>query len=239
MTTQQRKLTADGAMGIAWWYALTEAERANWLAQAGAAVPVDACSAFRRKKCVGGPHRCAHAWNGRGGETQTAGAATRQVKVRDPRTPGYNNARRLAVGEFITLLAALGCVVGLAPVPALAIEPIFANAVLLEESEFSTQQPGPFAVPFRLDYRGLLCEGQLQMIWSVRIRTTNRVTGELSSVRCADGQLVTVRGNALGLDGVAGIPLPCKAMGPDGCARGTLKKGTALRLVLFQKAERQ
>jgi putative transposase len=35
----------------------------------------------RPEQCIGGPHRCAHAWNGRGGETETAGAATRQVKV--------------------------------------------------------------------------------------------------------------------------------------------------------------
>ncbi len=226
-------------MEIAWWNAPTAAERANWLAQAGTAVPVDACSAFKRKNSASVVLIDAHT-PGTGVATRPlARPATRQVKVRDPRNLRYNVARRLAVGEFITLLAALAFVVGVAPAPALAIEPIFANAVLLEESAFSTQQPGPFAVPFRLDYQGLLCEGQLQMIWSVRIRTTNRVTGELSSVRCADGQLVTVRGNALGLDGVAGIPLPCKAMGPDGCARGTLKKGTALRLVLFQKAEQQ
>jgi len=46
---------------------------------------------------------CAHAWNGRGGETQTAGAATREVKVCDPRNPRYSVARRLAPGEFIGL----------------------------------------------------------------------------------------------------------------------------------------
>ena len=36
-----------------------------------------------------------------GGETKTAGAATRQVKVCDPRNPRYNDARSLAVAEFI------------------------------------------------------------------------------------------------------------------------------------------
>lgn len=60
--------------------------------------------AARSKQRIGGPHRCAHAWNGRGGETETAGAATRQVKVCDPRNPRYNDARSLAVGEFIDWL---------------------------------------------------------------------------------------------------------------------------------------
>jgi hypothetical protein len=55
-----------------------------------------------RPECsVGRPDRCAHAWNGRGGETKTAGAATHQVKVCDPRNPRYSVARRLAAGEFI------------------------------------------------------------------------------------------------------------------------------------------
>ncbi len=68
----------------------------------GACVPaLRPHDAARSKQRMGGPHRCAHAWNGRGGETQTAGAATRQVKVCDPRNPRYNDARRLAVGEFI------------------------------------------------------------------------------------------------------------------------------------------
>jgi len=43
----------------------------------------------------------AHAWNGRGGETETSCAATRQVKVCDPRNPRYSVLRRLAAGEFI------------------------------------------------------------------------------------------------------------------------------------------
>ena len=58
-------------------------------------------STTRSKRSVGRPDRCAHAWNGRGGETETAGAATHQVKVCDPRNPCYSVARRLAVGEFI------------------------------------------------------------------------------------------------------------------------------------------
>src|SRR5579864_8097988 len=56
----------------------------------------------RPKRSVGRPDRCAHVWNGRGGETETSGAATRQVKVCDPRNPRYSVARRLAAaGEFI------------------------------------------------------------------------------------------------------------------------------------------
>ncbi|MEA3097172.1 MAG: hypothetical protein QOF74_1412, partial [Caballeronia mineralivorans] len=45
-----------------------------------------------------------YAWNGRSGETETAGAATREVKVCDPRNPRYSVARRLAAGEFIKRL---------------------------------------------------------------------------------------------------------------------------------------
>src|SRR5579864_6214785 len=59
----------------------------------------------RPKRSVGRPDRCAHVWNGRGGETETSGAATRQVKVCDPRNPRYSVARRLAAGEFITSVA--------------------------------------------------------------------------------------------------------------------------------------
>ena len=78
--------------------------------------------AARSKQRIGGTHRCAHAWNGRGGETETAGAATRQVKVLDPRNPRYNTSRRLAVGEFIlpTQTAIQSCANGLSmPVPPL------------------------------------------------------------------------------------------------------------------------
>ena len=57
--------------------------------------------AARPEQRIGGSHRRAHAWNGRGGETETAGAATRQVNVLDPRNPRYNDASRLAEGGFI------------------------------------------------------------------------------------------------------------------------------------------
>jgi Probable transposase len=56
----------------------------------------------RPKRSVGHADRCAHAWNGRGGETQTSCAATREVKVCDPRNPRYSVDRRLAAGEFMT-----------------------------------------------------------------------------------------------------------------------------------------
>ncbi len=59
-----------------------------------------ACHAARPEQRVGGAHRREHAWDGRGGETQTSAPATGQVKVCDPRNPRYN-ALRLAVGEFI------------------------------------------------------------------------------------------------------------------------------------------
>ena len=62
-----------------------------------------ACHATRPEQRVGGAHRCArhtkHAWNGRGGETQTSAPATGQV--RDPRNPRYSRASGLAAGEFI------------------------------------------------------------------------------------------------------------------------------------------
>lgn len=45
---QQREPTSNEAAGIAWWNALTETERAKWLAQAGSAVPADAWAAYKR-----------------------------------------------------------------------------------------------------------------------------------------------------------------------------------------------
>ena len=45
--------TPDEAAGIAWWNRLTEAERAQWLAVAGSAVPADAWVAYKRQ--TGGP----------------------------------------------------------------------------------------------------------------------------------------------------------------------------------------
>ena len=41
----------------------------------------------RQKAGLNREIRCAYAWNGRSGETATAGAATRQVRVHDPRNP--------------------------------------------------------------------------------------------------------------------------------------------------------
>ncbi len=73
--------------------------------RAHACVPaLRACHATRPKQRVGGSHRRAqhagHAWDGRGGETQTSAPATGQVQVCDPRNPRYN-AMRFAAGEFI------------------------------------------------------------------------------------------------------------------------------------------
>ena len=72
--------------------------------------PLRPHDAARQKQCVGGTHRRAHARDGRGSETETAGAATHQVKVVDLRNPRYNATRRLAVGEFISLNG-FGCLV--------------------------------------------------------------------------------------------------------------------------------
>ena len=61
----------------------------------------------RPQQCVSGAdrrHRDAkHAWNGRGGETQTSVPATWQVQVCDPRNPHDSAARRLVAGEFIAI----------------------------------------------------------------------------------------------------------------------------------------
>ena len=43
--------------------------------EAGAGAEIALDCACRR---LAGTHRCAHAWNGRGGETETAGVATRR-----------------------------------------------------------------------------------------------------------------------------------------------------------------
>ncbi len=39
---------ADGAAGVAWWNALTKAERAEWCRKTGSAVPADAWEAYKR-----------------------------------------------------------------------------------------------------------------------------------------------------------------------------------------------
>lgn len=44
----------DDLAGIAWWNALSEAERAKWLAVANSARPKDAWEAFKRAR--NGPH---------------------------------------------------------------------------------------------------------------------------------------------------------------------------------------
>ena len=66
----------------------------------GGVFAVRAHDAARPEQRIGDPPRCAHAWIGRGGETQTTGAATRQVKVHAPQNPRYNRDG-LAEGEFI------------------------------------------------------------------------------------------------------------------------------------------
>ena len=84
------------------------------LAERGMSARTAGRHAARVKQRVGGPHRRAqHAWDGRGGETQTSATATWQVQVCDPRNPRYN-AMRLAAGEFMQLglwecATALGC----------------------------------------------------------------------------------------------------------------------------------
>ncbi len=49
MAAEERNPTPDEFAGIAWWNALTEAERAKWLAQAGTAVPADAWAEYKRQ----------------------------------------------------------------------------------------------------------------------------------------------------------------------------------------------
>ena len=49
--------------------------------------------AARPEQRVGGAHRRKHAWDGRGGETQTWATATWQVQVCDPRNPRDNAMR--------------------------------------------------------------------------------------------------------------------------------------------------
>ena len=43
-----REPTPDETAGMAWWNSLTEADRADWLARAGSAVPADAWAAYKR-----------------------------------------------------------------------------------------------------------------------------------------------------------------------------------------------
>ncbi len=45
---QDREPTAEESAGMAWWNALTEGERANWLARADTAVPAEAWAECRR-----------------------------------------------------------------------------------------------------------------------------------------------------------------------------------------------
>ena len=43
-----REPTPDETAGMVWWNSLTEADRADWLARAGSAVPADAWAAYKR-----------------------------------------------------------------------------------------------------------------------------------------------------------------------------------------------
>ena len=45
---RDREPTAEESAGMAWWTALTEGERANWLARAATAVPAEAWAEYRR-----------------------------------------------------------------------------------------------------------------------------------------------------------------------------------------------
>ena len=59
-----------------------------------------------RPECsVGRPDRCAYAWNGRSGETQTSGAVTPEGKIRGLRHPCYSVARYSAAGQSINARA--------------------------------------------------------------------------------------------------------------------------------------
>lgn len=43
-----REPTPDETTGIVWWNSLREADRADWLARVGSAVPADAWAAYKR-----------------------------------------------------------------------------------------------------------------------------------------------------------------------------------------------
>lgn len=50
MEKNERSPTTDEALGMKWWNALTEAQRAHWMARAGnTGVVADAWSAFRKQ----------------------------------------------------------------------------------------------------------------------------------------------------------------------------------------------
>lgn len=49
MAIQERNPSPDEFAGMAWWNALTEEERAKWLAQVGTAVPADAWAEYKRQ----------------------------------------------------------------------------------------------------------------------------------------------------------------------------------------------
>jgi len=46
----EREATDDERAGMDWWNALSESERAEWLARAGSAKPADAWAAYKRAK---------------------------------------------------------------------------------------------------------------------------------------------------------------------------------------------
>lgn len=47
-----RELTEDEVLGVAWWNGLTEKERAFWLQAARSAVPADAWAFWKRQEGV-------------------------------------------------------------------------------------------------------------------------------------------------------------------------------------------
>jgi len=51
-----RDPTADVTAGMAWWNALSERERADWLGRAGSATPADAWAQFKRQTEAEGRH---------------------------------------------------------------------------------------------------------------------------------------------------------------------------------------
>ena len=49
MSEDERTATSDDQVGMIWWNALTEAERAYWLKRADSARAVDAWRAYKRE----------------------------------------------------------------------------------------------------------------------------------------------------------------------------------------------
>jgi hypothetical protein len=52
MSQERKKPTKDEAAGMAWWNAMSDQSRANWLARTGAETPTEAWAAFKRERSV-------------------------------------------------------------------------------------------------------------------------------------------------------------------------------------------